>query len=115
MRDAVKMTKHKYPNLSVDGEMQADVAVNKQILDFLFNFHELQGATDVLIFPELNSANIAYKILGQLTEVATIGPILAPMKSTVNIIQRTASIKEIVNICNLTALMAEEYEYQNSI
>ena len=108
VKHAVKIIKSKYPNLIVDGEMQADVAVNKQILGQLFDFSTLTGPTDILIFPELNSANISYKLLGQLSDASAIGPILVPMKATVNIIQRTATVKEVVNICNLTALLSEE-------
>ena len=108
IKKAVKITKQTCPDLEVDGEMQADVAVNKFIRDKLFDFNTLNGDTDILIFPELNSANISYKLLSQLTEAEAVGPILVPMKSTVNIIQRTASVKEIVNMCNLTALLSEE-------
>ncbi len=108
VKRAVEAIKSRHPNLIVDGEMQADVAVNKQILDQLFNFSGLNRTTDILIFPELNSANISYKLLSQLTDASAIGPILVPMKTTVNIIQRTATVKEIVNICNLTALLSEE-------
>jgi malate dehydrogenase (oxaloacetate-decarboxylating)(NADP+) len=108
VKNAVKLTKEKWPDLIADGEMQADVAVNKNILDKLFSFNELDGPTDVLIFPDLGSANISYKLISQLTEVSAIGPILVPMKSTVNILQRTAAVSEIVNICNITALMSEE-------
>jgi len=93
--------------------MQADVAVNKSILDKLFDFHTLDGPTDVLIFPNLSSANISYKLLSQLTEANAIGPLLVPMKSTVNIIQRTAPVSEIVNMCNLTALLSAEEEKGN--
>lgn len=105
---AVQKTKQMFPNMIVDGEMQADVAVNKRILDKLFNFHDLDDQTDILIFPELNSANIAYKLLSQLASVEAIGPILVPMKATVNILQRTSTVGEIVNMCNLTALLSEE-------
>lgn len=106
MKEATRLTKEKYPSLIVDGEVQADIAVNKNIMDKLFNFCDLEDSADILIFPELNSANIAYKLLQQLSEATAIGPILVPMKDTVNIIQRTASIPEIVNVCRLTALMA---------
>ena len=108
VKRAVGLAKERYPNMIIDGEMQADVAVNKQILHRLFSFSNLKGTTDILIFPELNSANIAYKLLSQLTEASAIGPILVPLNATVNIIQRTASIKEIVNMSNLTALLSEE-------
>lgn len=108
VKRAVQRTKERYPQLKVEGEMQADVAVNKRILDQLFNFNELESATDILIFPDLSSANISYKLLSQLSEANAIGPLLIPMKSTVNIIQRTAPVSEIVNMCNLTALLSEE-------
>ncbi|MDC1175238.1 NADP-dependent malic enzyme [Bacteriovoracaceae bacterium] len=106
VKKAVTLTKSRYPELTVDGELQADIAVNKAILDKLFNFSTLDGPTDVLIFPELNSANISYKLLSQLSDASAIGPILVPMKSTANIIQRTATVAEIINMCNLTALTA---------
>jgi len=110
VKKAVSVTKSRYPNMVVDGEMQADVAVNKNILDKLFNFHSLSGPTDILIFPDLSSANISYKLLSQLSQANAIGPLLVPMKNTVNIIQRTAPVSEIINMCNLTALLSEEQE-----
>lgn len=108
VQKAVALTKEKHPELKCDGELQADVAVNKGILDKLFPFTELDGPSDILIFPELNSANISYKLLSQLSDASAIGPILVPMAKTVNIIQRTAPVSEIVNMCTLTALLHEE-------
>ena len=108
VKRAVQITKNRYPDMEVDGEMQADVATNKFILDRLFSFNTLKGPSDILIFPCLNSANISYKLLQQLTDAEAIGPILVPMQSTVNIIQRTASVKEIINMVMLTALLCEE-------
>ena len=108
VKRAVQITKSRYPDMEVDGEMQADVATNKFILDRLFDFNTLSGPSDILIFPGLNSANISYKLLQQLTDAEAIGPILVPMKSTVNIIQRTASVKEIINMVMLTSLLSEE-------
>ncbi len=108
VQKAVALTKERQPELKCDGELQADVAVNKGILDKLFPFNDLDGPSDILIFPELNSANISYKLLSQLSDASAIGPILVPMKQTVNIIQRTAPVSEIVNMCILTALLHEE-------
>ena len=108
VKEAVEITKKKYPHIKCDGEMQADVAVNNGILNKLFPFTTLDQKTDILIFPDLNSSNIAYKLISQLTETTAIGPILVPMKSTVNIIQRTAKVVEIVNMCVLTALLEKE-------
>lgn len=106
VKKAVSITKSKYPSLKVEGEMQADVAVNDRILKKLFNFAELEGQTDILIFPDLSSANISYKLLQQLSEADAIGPILVPLNKSVNIIQRTASVSEVVNMCTLTALLS---------
>lgn len=108
IKRAVQLTKTKYPNLVVDGEMQADVAVNKNLLDKLFNFSSLDAPTDILVFPDLNSANISYKLLAQLANTQAIGPILVPMNKPANIIPRTASVTEIVNMSVLTALLTDK-------
>lgn len=108
VKKAVNITKTKYPNLIVDGEMQADVAVNKGLMDKLFSFSSLDAPTDILIFPDLNSANISYKLLAQLANANAIGPILIPMNHTANIIPRTASVTEIVNMCVLSALLSDK-------
>lgn len=108
VKDAVQLTKIRYPNLKVEGELQADVAVNKSIMDKLFSFSTLDGPTDVLIFPDLNSANISYKLLAQLANANAIGPILVPMNFSANIIPRTASVTEIVNMCVLSSILNEK-------
>jgi malate dehydrogenase (oxaloacetate-decarboxylating)(NADP+) len=105
MKEAVRITKEKHPDLICDGEVQADVAVNKYIMNNLFSFSDIDQSADILIFPDLNSANISYKLLGQLSQVTALGPILVPMEKSFNIIQRTASVKEIVDISTLTAHM----------
>lgn len=107
VKKAVEITKEREPNLDVDGEMQADVAVNQKILRNLFNFSTLQKEADILIFPDLQSANISYKLLSQLAEVTPIGPILAPMSEAINIVQRTSTVEEIVNMTHLTALISD--------
>jgi malate dehydrogenase (oxaloacetate-decarboxylating)(NADP+) len=104
---AVHLTKEKMPHIVLDGEIQADVAVNNKIRKSLFNFSTLDGEADVLIFPDLNSANIGYKLLAQLSEATPIGPILIPTNKAVNIVQRTSTINEIVNMSIVTALMAQ--------
>jgi malate dehydrogenase (oxaloacetate-decarboxylating)(NADP+) len=108
VRRAVKLTKTRYPNLIVEGEMQADVAVNKGLMDKLFSFSSLDAPSDILIFPNLDSANISYKLLAQLGNANAIGPILLPMNSPANIIPRTASVTEIVNMSLLTGLLSDK-------
>lgn len=105
--EAVRLTKKMMPEMMVDGEMQADVAVNNEILSNLFKFSDLKKPADIIIFPDLQSANISYKLLTQLSDCTAIGPILAPMKYAANIVQRTSTVEEIVNMTHLTALISE--------
>jgi len=106
IQKAVQITKQLCPNMIVDGEIQADVAVNKHLLKNLFDFSSLDDAADILIFPDLNSANISYKLISQFSEVQPIGPILAPMNQAVNIVQRTSNVNEIINMSYVTALLS---------
>jgi malate dehydrogenase (oxaloacetate-decarboxylating)(NADP+) len=108
MAEAARIAKSKDTNLIADGEMQADVATNMDIMKNLFEFCSLDKAADLLIFPDLNSANISYKLLAQLGGATPIGPILLPLKHAINIVQRTSTIDEIVNMSHLTALIAQE-------
>jgi malate dehydrogenase (oxaloacetate-decarboxylating)(NADP+) len=108
MAEAVKLAKAKDANLIADGEMQADVATNADIMRNLFDFCTLDKAADVLIFPDLNSANISYKLLAQLGGATPIGPILLPLKHAINIVQRTSTVDEIVNMSHLTALISQD-------
>jgi malate dehydrogenase (oxaloacetate-decarboxylating)(NADP+) len=108
MAEAVKIAKSKDNTLIADGEMQADVASNTEIMRNLFDFCSLDKAADVLIFPDLNAANISYKLLAQLGGATPIGPILLPLKHAINIVQRTSTVDEIVNMSHLTALISQE-------
>ncbi len=108
MAEAAKLAKLKDPTLIADGEMQADVATNFDIMKHLFDFSSLDKAADLLIFPDLASANISYKLLAQLGGATPIGPILLPLKHAINIVQRTSTVDEIVNMSHLTALVAQE-------
>ena len=91
-----------------DGEMQADVATNAYIMKNHFDFCALDRTADVLVFPDLNSANISYKLLVQLAGAVPVGPILLPLEHAINIVQRTATTEEIVNMAHLTAMISEE-------
>jgi malate dehydrogenase (oxaloacetate-decarboxylating)(NADP+) len=107
VKKAVEITKQKLPDVMLDGEMQADVAVNQEIMNNLFKFSSLKQPADILIFPDLQSANISYKLLSQLAECTALGPIIAPTNQAINIVQRTSTVEEIVNMSHLTALMHE--------
>ncbi|MFP5459334.1 MAG: NADP-dependent malic enzyme [Bacteriovoracia bacterium] len=105
---AVALAKKQDPKLIADGEMQADVAMNHDIMKNLFDFCSLDTSADVLVFPDLNSANISYKLLVQLGGATPVGPILLPLEYAINIVQRTATTEEIVNMAHLTALISQE-------
>jgi malate dehydrogenase (oxaloacetate-decarboxylating)(NADP+) len=113
MAKAATMAKKLRPDLEIDGEMQADVAVNQTILEKMFDFSDLKKPADLLVFPDLNSANISYKLLSQLGGATPIGPILTPVRNAVNIVQRTSTVEEIVNMSHLTALIAQEIDKDN--
>ncbi|MFK7824671.1 MAG: NADP-dependent malic enzyme [Oligoflexales bacterium] len=110
--EAVKIIKERAPHLEVDGEMQADVALDPKLCETEFPFCDLKGRANVLIFPDLNSANISYKLLTSLGEVSPTGPILVGMKQPAHVMQRTASVQELIDMIYLTAhqIMIEKKE-----
>jgi malate dehydrogenase (oxaloacetate-decarboxylating)(NADP+) len=108
IKRAVEIIKSKNPKLIIDGEMQADTAVTAEILEKEFPFSTLQGAANVLIFPSLNSANIAYKLMGRIGEAELIGPILMGMAKPVHVLQRGAEVTDIVNMAAICAVDAIE-------
>ena len=108
MRKATKILHEQYPNLTVDGEMQANFALNKDLLKDIFPFSQLSGKnTNTLIFPNLSSGNIAYKLIQEMTSAEAIGPILLGMKKAVHILQLGSSVREIVNMVTIAVLDAQ--------
>ena len=102
VREAVKILHKRRPDLTVDGEVQANFAMNKEAFAEKFPFSDLANKqVNVMIFPTLESGNIAYKLLQELAGFETIGPILVGMKKTIHILQLGASVKEIVNMTTL--------------
>jgi len=108
VRDAVRVVKDRRPDLTIDGEMQADTAVVDEILCRRFPFSDLEKHANVLIFPELSAANIAYKLLDRLGGAEAIGPILLGMARPVHILQRGATVEEIANLAAISVVDAEE-------
>ena len=108
MRRAAKILHEQHPNLTVDGEMQANFALNKELLKDIFPFSQLSGKnTNTLIFPNLSSGNIAYKLIQEMTSAEAIGPILLGMKKAVHILQLGSSVREIVNMVTIAVLDAQ--------
>ncbi|GIL18323.1 MAG: bifunctional malic enzyme oxidoreductase/phosphotransacetylase [Oligoflexia bacterium] len=107
MKKAAQIVKAKRPDLIVDGDMQADTAVNPDILNRIFPFCELKEGANILIFPNLESSNISYKLLQQLGKGEVIGPFLMGIRRSANVLQRTTTIDGIVQCVTLTVLEAQ--------
>ncbi len=107
VRRAVEQVKARDPELMVDGEMQADTAVNQQILTETYPFSDLKQAANVLIFPNLASANVSYKLLAQLGGAEVIGPVLLGMARPVHVIQRGSTTQDIVNLVTVASVDAQ--------
>jgi malate dehydrogenase (oxaloacetate-decarboxylating)(NADP+) len=110
MREAARLVKDRHPELMVDGEMQADTAVNPDIMERIFPFSELKGGANILIFPNLDSGNMAYKLLQQLGGGEVMGPFLMGVNKPANILQRTCTVEDVINTIVLTAVEAQVYE-----
>lgn len=110
MFEAKNILQEMRPDLVVDGDMQADTAVNPEILSHLFPFSSLvgKGAANILIFPNLEASNIAYKLLQQLAKVEVLGPFLTGFDETVHVLQRTSTSSQIMNTIVMTALQAQD-------
>jgi malate dehydrogenase (oxaloacetate-decarboxylating)(NADP+) len=107
MAKAAEILRAKRPELVVDGDMQADTAVNQDIQDRIFSFCRLKSPANILVFPNLESGNIAYKLLQQLGKGEVIGPFLMGVRRSANVLQRTTTVEAIVNSVVLTTLEAQ--------
>ncbi|MDA1060692.1 MAG: phosphate acetyltransferase [bacterium] len=103
VKEAVNMVKYKRPDLIIDGELQVDAALVPEIAKRKCPKSEIQGDANVLIFPDLESANIAYKLVERLAKAKAIGPLLQGLKKPVNDLSRGCSYKDIVNVTAFTA------------
>ncbi len=110
-REAVRLAKQKYPNLVIDGDIQANVAFNTEIQQEMYPFSALatEGA-NTLIFPNLAAANISYKLLMEIGGAEAIGPILLGMNKPVHVLQLGSSIREIVNMAAIAVVDAQLHE-----
>ncbi len=113
VRAAVEQVKEARPDLEVDGEMQADTAVNFRLLREHYPFSTLTKAANVLIFPNLASANASYKLLSEIGGAEVVGPILMGMKHPVHFIQRGSTVEDIVNLVTLAAVDAQARSKEN--
>ena len=108
VRNAVKILHERYPKMVVDGEVQANFAINNEMIEESFPFSKLAGKkANVLIFPNLSSGNIAYKLLQEMGGREAIGPILLGIKKPVHILQLGSSVREIVNMITISVVDAQ--------
>ena len=105
--EALQILKDSEPKLIVDGEIQADFALNKEKREQNFPFSSLNENANTLIFPNLESGNIAYKMMQEFDDVEAIGPILLGMKKPVHILQLGCSVREIVNMVTIAVIDAQ--------
>ena len=115
MREAVKILHEKYPDMVVDGEMQANFAMNPGLLKDNFPFSRLNGSpANVLIFPSLDAGNVAYKLLQEIGGAEAVGPILLGLKKPVHVLQLGSSVREIVNMVTIAVVDAQVKEEEQN-
>jgi len=107
---ALEIIRAKAPGLRVEGEMQADMAVMPELLNKLYPFNALKQAANVLVFPDITSANVSYKLLARLGGAAAIGPILAGMSKPVHILMMSADVNDIVNMTAIAVAQAQAHD-----
>ncbi|HJW10068.1 MAG TPA: NADP-dependent malic enzyme [Holophagaceae bacterium] len=108
VKRAVELVKAARPSLHCDGEMQADTALSAEILAENYPWADVQGGANVLIFPDLNSGNIAYKLVQRLAEAEVIGPITCGMAKPVHVLQRHSDLNDIIHLTALTVVEAQQ-------
>jgi malate dehydrogenase (oxaloacetate-decarboxylating)(NADP+) len=108
VRRAVELVRQRAPGLMIDGEMQADTAVVPQILEETYPFSTLKGGANVLIFPNLESGNIAYKLLHRVGGCELIGPLLTGLSKPVHVLQRGSEVNDIVHVAAVAVVDAQE-------
>jgi malate dehydrogenase (oxaloacetate-decarboxylating)(NADP+) len=107
---ATRLAKEKYPELTIDGDIQANIALDTQLQQENYSFSNLaEKGANTLIFPDLASGNIAYKLLMEMGGAEAIGPVLLGMKKPVHILQLGSSIREIVNMAAIAVVDSQMY------
>jgi len=110
VKRAVQLVQEADPTLMIDGEMMADTATVPEIIEETYPFSKLRGGANVLVFPDLTSANTCYKLLRRIGGAEAIGPILMGMSKPVHVLQRGAEVEDIVNIAAIAVVDAQETE-----
>jgi len=106
--EATRIVKEKAPDLIVDGELQADTALIPEFIERYFAFSSLKGRANVFVFPDLNSGNIAYKLLERIGGLTAVGPILMGLSKSVHVLQRTSDVNQIVDMTSIAVVDAQK-------
>jgi len=112
MRRAVELALEINPELMIDGEMMADTALVPEIMEEEYPFSNLKGGATVLVFPDLAAANIAYKMMMRIGGAESLGPILMGLSKSVHVLQRGATVEEIVNMAAIAVVDAQKHSVQ---
>jgi len=107
VRKATALVKQTAPDLVVDGEMQADTAVVPELIEADYPFSRLKGGANVLVFPDLEAGNIAYKLMMRTGGAEALGPILMGMSKPVHVLERGAEVEDIVNMAAIAVVHAQ--------
>jgi len=108
VRRAVDLVRQRAPGLMIDGEMQADTAVVPHIIDETYPFSTLKGGANVLVFPNLEAGNIAYKLLQRIGGAELVGPLLTGLSKPVHVLQRGSEVNDIVHVAAVAVVDAQE-------
>lgn len=106
IKKAVQMIKEADPELNIDGEMMVDFALDPELRSQYYPFSSLKGPANVFIFPELNSANIASRMMNRIGKAEKIGPILMGLSKSIHVLQRGADVRDIMNMAAIAAMDA---------
>ena len=115
VRRAVEILRRREPSLMADGEMQADTAIAPSIIENMYPFSSLKGGANVLIFPDLEAGNIAYKLLARLGGARNIGPLIMGLSKPVHVLQPEAEVNDIVNMAAIAVLDAQSSEARSAL
>jgi malate dehydrogenase (oxaloacetate-decarboxylating)(NADP+) len=108
VKKATEIVKLKRPDIAIDGEMQADTALNEKKLNGLYEFNSLKEKANVLIFPSLEAGNIAYKMMHHLAGADIIGPVLLGMKAPIHVLDRDCEVDDIVSMTAVATVEAQQ-------
>jgi malate dehydrogenase (oxaloacetate-decarboxylating)(NADP+) len=107
---ATLIVKKRRPDITIDGEMQADTAIVTEILNGVYEFNTLKKRANVLIFPSLEAGNIAFKLMARLGGAKAIGPILMGTSEAIHVLQRNCDVEDIINTTALAVIDAQEHK-----